>query len=302
MLLTGLFYIIIPLFLIAMLALNRQPGRLQWILTVLAFGLVIANMWATARWELVGVYLKNTFLLLYLIACVVGYTRIQKPSKPQNKLAVVFGLSVNVVLIIFMSGLNWFTFRGYAAPAETVDLMSPLRNQQYMVLHGGASPFINAHFHVRPQTYALDIVGLNRLGMRSASIAGGSQLEDYVIYDAPVFSPCTGTVALAVDQFEDLIPPHTDPEHLAGNHVLIACDGMEILLAHLKKGSVVVHAGERVTTNSVLGRVGNSGNTSEPHLHMHVETGGEPMTILKGEAVPFTLNSQFLVRGRIIEP
>jgi hypothetical protein len=47
--------------------------------------------------------------------------------------------------------------------------------------------------------------------------------------------------------------------------------------------------------------VGNTGNTSEPHLHIHVEKGGETNTILNGIAVPFTINNQYLVRGDIIK-
>ncbi len=301
MLLTGLFYIIIPLFFIGMVARSRQPSILLWAVTILAFGLVIANMWATARWDIVGIYLRNVFLILYLIACVVGYRRIKKPIKSQNKIAVVLNISVNVLLIVFMSGLNWFAFRGYLVPEDAIDLMSPLRNKQYIVLHGGASPFINAHFHVRPQNYALDIVGLNNLGMRASSFAGGSSLENYDIYGDTVFSPCAGTVVIAVDEYDDLIPPNTDIEHLAGNHILIECNGVEIVLAHFKKGSIVVSEGDSVTSDSVLGQVGNTGNTSEPHLHMHVESGGEPKTILDGEAVPFTINNQFLVRGSVIE-
>jgi len=301
MLLTGLFYIIIPLFLIGMIALSRQPSILLWAVTILAFGFVIANMWATARWDLVGIYLKNVFLVLYLIACVVGYKRIKKPAKPQNRILTVLGIGVSILLIVYMSGVNWFTYRGYSAPEGTIDLVSPLRNNQYIVLHGGSSPFTNAHFHVRPQNYALDIVGLNSFGMRASSIAGGSDLNNYVIYGDSVFSPCAGTVAIALDEYDDLAPPNTDTEHLAGNHILIECDGAEVLLAHLKKGSIVVNEGDSVTSNSVLAQVGNTGNTSEPHLHMHVESGGEPRTILNGKAVPFTINNRFLVRGDIIE-
>lgn len=297
MLSIGLFYIIVPLLLIGTIAFTRQPNTFIWIISSLAFGLVIANMWATARWDIVGIYLKNVFLILYLIACIVGYRRIKKPNKPQGKLGVVFNIGINVVLIVFMSGLNWFTFRGYSAPEDAVDLMSPLRNNQYIVLNGGSSPFINGHFRVSPQNYALDIVGLNSLGMRASSFDGGSDLNDYVIYGDSVYSPCDGTVVIAVDEYDDLIPPTTDTEHLAGNHILIECDGVEILLAHLKNGTLVVSEGDAVTTDSLLGQVGNTGNTSEPHLHMHVESGGEPRTILNGLAVPFTFNSQFLVRG-----
>jgi hypothetical protein len=213
----------------------------------------------------------------------------------------ILEITLHLILIIFFSGLNWFTFKGYTTPANTINLSSPFRNGKQIVLHGGVSPFTNGHYHVKPQKYALDFVGLNSLGMRAASIAGGADPNSYVIYGEPVYCPCNGTVLLAVDEYEDQIPPATDKEHLAGNHVLIKCDEVEILLAHLKRGSVSVKAGDIVNSTTLLGKVGNTGNTSEPHLHLHVEKGGEENTILNGESVPITINKVFLVRGDILK-
>jgi murein DD-endopeptidase MepM/ murein hydrolase activator NlpD len=207
--------------------------------------------------------------------------------------------SINGILIIFFAGLNWFTYKGYSIPEGCIELASPLRNNNYVVLHGGGSPFTNGHFHVRPQNHALDIVGLNAIGGRASSINGGPDLDAYAIYGDSLFSPCVGTVSIAVDEFEDLIPPKTDQKNLAGNHILIECQGAEVLLAHLKKGSIVVQPGDQLETHSFLGLVGNTGNTSEPHLHIHAEKGGDPETVLNGKAVPFTIGGRYLVRGNI---
>ena len=294
MLLIGLSYIIIPLLLIGIIAFVRQASILNWALSIFAFGLVIAFLWAASRWDIIGIYFRTLIPILFIIACLAGFKRIRKPEKPPKKIVTIIGIVINAAVIIFFSGLNWFTFQGYAAPQDGIDLSSPFRNGRYVVLHGGASPFINGHFHVKPQTYAQDIVALNKLGMRASSIAGGPDLEKYAIYGNDLYCPCNGTVLLAVDKFDDLIPPKRDPENPAGNHVLVECQGAEVLLAHLKKGSVRVKAGDSITTNTLLGQVGNSGNTSEPHLHLHVERGGAPNTILNGEAVPFT--SIFLER------
>ncbi|MGB5497996.1 MAG: M23 family metallopeptidase [Maribacter sp.] len=215
-------------------------------------------------------------------------------------MVLIFAIGLHLILIIFFSGLNWFSVKGYIPPENAIDLVSPFRNGKQIVLHGGASPFTNGHFHVKPQNYALDIVGLNTLGMRSTSFAGGANLDNYVIYGEPIYSPCDGTIVIVVDRYDDQNPPLTDTEHLAGNHILIESEGVEILLAHLKKGSTMVKEGDIVTTNSILGQVGNTGNTSEPHLHMHVERGGNPKTILNGNPVPFTINERFLVRGDVL--
>ncbi len=94
------------------------------------------------------------------------------------------------------------------------------------------------------------------------------ELDRYPIFGATVHSPCDGAVVAAVDGRPDLIPPDTDREQLTGNHVVIACQGVSVLLAHFQNGSVGVQTGARVTNGQPLGRVGNSGNTSEPHLHL----------------------------------
>ena len=106
-------------------------------------------------------------------------------------------------------------------------------------------------------------------------------------------------VLVTVDGLEDLAPGSTDSQNLAGNHILIACEGVEVLLAHMKQGSVRVSAGQYVDVKTLLGEVGNSGNTSEPHLHIHAEQGGEAGVSLNGEAVPITIEGRFLVRGDV---
>jgi hypothetical protein len=212
----------------------------------------------------------------------------------------LIGIVANGLLIVLMAGFNWFSFQGYSVPDGTVDLSSPLRGARYVVLHGGASPFTNGHFRVRPQNYALDILGLNVLGMRADMFGDRSDLESYSIFGAELYSPCTGSIAVAMDDYEDLIPPATDAEHPAGNHVLVECEGVEVVLAHMKQGSLRVEVGDSVTVETVLGQVGNTGNTSEPHLHIHAEQGGEPGVILDGKAVPITIDGRFLVRGDII--
>ncbi len=68
-----------------------------------------------------------------------------------------------------------------------------------------------------------------------------------------------------------------DRESPPGNHIVLRCHGVAILMAHLKNRSVIPREGDRVSHGQPIGRVGNSGNTSEPHLHLHsVRTRGSP--------------------------
>ena len=108
MMLIGLFYIIVPLLLIVIIAFKRQPSMVVWLFSVLSFGSVIAYLWATARWEIISIYFRPLFVLLFLIACVIGYKRIKKPVTPPKKIVLILGIGLHLILIVFFTGLNWF--------------------------------------------------------------------------------------------------------------------------------------------------------------------------------------------------
>jgi murein DD-endopeptidase MepM/ murein hydrolase activator NlpD len=82
-----------------------------------------------------------------------------------------------------------------------------------------------------------------------------------------------------------------------GNYVVVRCQDVTVLLAHLMKGSVEVEPGREVKKGQPLGRVGNSGNTTEPHLHIHAARLGPRESILSGEGLPIRFEGRFLVRN-----
>ncbi|MBB4824943.1 hypothetical protein HNO89_002169 [Sporosarcina luteola] len=100
---------------------------------------------------------------------------------------------------------------------------------------------------------------------------GSKQNEDYGIWDKEVYSPVSGQVIAAYDGEKDINPGTEDFISLQGNHVYIKIDETDtyLLLNHFKEGSVTVKEGDHVRPGTVIGRIGNSGTTSEPHLHIH---------------------------------
>ncbi|RLL43963.1 M23 family metallopeptidase [Oceanobacillus piezotolerans] len=100
---------------------------------------------------------------------------------------------------------------------------------------------------------------------------GSMRNEDYGIWNKEVFSPVRGKVIGAYDGEADVEPNSEEFTSMAGNYVYIRIEetGTYLLLVHLKKDSVMVEAGDYVQPGDVIGRVGNSGSTSEPHLHIH---------------------------------
>ena len=76
----------------------------------------------------------------------------------------------------------------------------------------------------------------------------------------------------------DGAPPWPAPGvHPAGNLVVVETGGVQVFLAHLEPGSIVVRRGDPVQAGDPVGRVGCTGNSTEPHLHVHAVRGDVPV-------------------------
>lgn len=86
---------------------------------------------------------------------------------------------------------------------------------------------------------------------------------------------------------------------LAGNHVMlrIGHGGVHVALCHLRRGSIAVTPGQRVHVGDLLARCGNSGNSTEPHLHLQAMSAADPET---ARAVPFTFPVGLPRNGQIV--
>tara|TARA_R110000787_G_scaffold62773_1_gene141763 strand:- start:1701 stop:2618 length:918 start_codon:yes stop_codon:yes gene_type:complete len=140
---------------------------------------------------------------------------------------------------------------------------------------GGDKVATNYHAAYPDQRWAYDL-------LVEPAFHTAEALEDYGCYGQPVFAPVSGTVAVAHDGEPDQVPGKLSVgiRQILGNHVMIQPQpGHDYLvIAHLKPGSVSVAAGDSVTEGDVVGACGNSGNTSEPHLHIHYARYLTPVT------------------------
>ena len=106
---------------------------------------------------------------------------------------------------------------------------------------------------------------------RSCSSAG-SRLEDFAIFGQPVLAVADGRITEAVDGLPDLPVGGYTRQDMAGNHVVLDIGGGNYALhGHLEQASVRVRVGEQVRAGQVIGQVGDSGNSGEPHLHLQVQ-------------------------------
>ncbi|WP_129308168.1 M23 family metallopeptidase [Streptomyces sp. L2] len=160
----------------------------------------------------------------------------------------------------------------------------------------GLAP-INGRFDV-PQRFAIDWYRVGEHGQTWAGDPG--QLTSYLSYRQPVVAAAGGRVVEVQDGIADNPPPATPPvppiEDTVGNHVTLeVAPGRYLLYAHLTPGSLTVREGERVRAGQVLGLIGNSGNSTTPHLHFQVMTTAE---FFPTDSPPFTFR-QFRVLGHV---
>jgi hypothetical protein len=116
--------------------------------------------------------------------------------------------------------------------------------------------------------------------------------ENYLAYNQPLLAVADATVVSVVSDVPDQ-PPHVFPTGLrldqyGGNQIILDLGaGTYAFYAHLKPGSASVRAGDRVTKGQQIGNLGNSGNSSEAHLHFHLMNSPLPLT---GENLPFQID------------
>lgn len=244
--------------------------------------LVMLRLILTGRWDLVGYPLRFVFLTLLLAAtdCRAGWW-------PAVLVLICF---VTVSILLRRPPSN-----------EGIDLEFPLHRGIYYIAHGGSSSLLNRHHGSDSQRFALDIIALNFLGARASGIYP-ERLGAYRIFARPVHSPCQGTVTAVVDGLPDTFPGHMDRQNPAGNHIVIRHGDSDIYigLAHLMKGSVLVRPADRVQPGQLLACAGNSGNSSEPHLHLHAKRGGDAQSMLDGDGVPARFGGRWLIRNSLV--
>jgi murein DD-endopeptidase MepM/ murein hydrolase activator NlpD len=159
------------------------------------------------------------------------------------------------------------------------DIPAPARNQtelrlpfrgEWFVMWGGDTRELNQHHDVPNQRFAFDFLGADAQGRTHQG--DGTRNEDYYAFGREILAPADGVVTDVIDGVRDNAPGSMNPYAALGNAVFIKHRDYEVsVMAHFRLGSIRVKAGDRVFRGQVLGQCGNSGNSSEPHLHYHLE-------------------------------
>ena len=291
--------LVLPLSYTVSLWRTHHKSRLGWVIKLLTAGAVVLLVLLVGRWDMLGYYTRFLLAGLFALAAFGSWQRHRRlPATVRGDRPYWRRHGIDAIVLGIFVGMLAHIGMGSFPSREPVALGFPLRDGWFMVGQGGDSPLINYHSSHPVQRFALDVSALNRVGLRANGILP-TELDQYEIFGRPVVSPCDGTVHAAHDGLEDLTPPEQDRQNVAGNHVVIRCGPVDVELAHFKSGSVVVKAGDPVSSGQVIGAVGNSGNTTEPHLHIHaVRRGSENAS--RPEAVPIVFEGRFLTRNATV--
>lgn len=152
---------------------------------------------------------------------------------------------------------------------NTTKLRLPFADE-WTVVWGGDTKELNYHVENKAQKNAFDFVVEGPNG-RSYKTDGKTN-EDYYAFGKELVAPCEGEVVLVVDGIKDNTPGETNPIYVPGNTVIIKTPRNEYLfLAHFKQHSIAVKQGQFLKRGQLVGLCGNSGNSTEAHLHFHVQ-------------------------------
>lgn len=141
---------------------------------------------------------------------------------------------------------------------------------EWTVFWGGDTKELNFHVVAKFQKNAFDIIKTGKDGKSYRT--DGKTNEDYYAYGQQLIAPCDAEVIVAIDGIKDNVPGKVNTLYAPGNSVLLKTKNDEyILFAHIQQQSIRVKQGQVVKKGELLGLCGNSGNSSEPHLHFHLQ-------------------------------
>ena len=144
-------------------------------------------------------------------------------------------------------------------------------DDEFHVFWGGRTVEQNYHAAHAHQRFALDLLVIRDGRSHSGE---GTRNEDYYCFGRPILAPAAGKVVEVIDGVEDNVPGQMNPKQVTGNRVVIDHGQDEYsVLAHLRRGSTRVKSGDAVRGGQRIGECGNSGNSSEAHLHYQLQNG-----------------------------
>lgn len=193
---------------------------------------------------------------------------------------------------------------------------------EWTVVNGSSDKEHSHSWDIPDQRYAYDFLILDQEGR--SFIGDSGKVESYYCYGKNILAAADGEVIKVLTSDPDSIilgngKADCASKNLFGNYILIRhADNEYGLYAHLKPQSICVNVGDRVQRGQVIAQCGNSGNSTEPHLHFQLQNGtslftsaGLPVEFLelsvqsapsyiRFDPRPISIDTSSMIRGKYI--
>jgi hypothetical protein len=290
--------VVVPVILLTCSVLFDYRSVFHWLSWLSGVGAFIMYTFIKGEWFFFGYASRFILLLGYVIVVVITFEPILA-----SPFFVPLGVQevVGMIFLFTFSALAIIALRGHRHSERDIDVSFPLQGGIYYIAQGGNSVIMNHHYPASYSKFAIDILMINEYGFRAHGLYP-RDLHKYLVFDEVVYSPVEGTVVKAVDGVPDRAPPEQDLEQPAGNHVILKHFGSNelVFLAHLRRGSLLVCQGDTLCVGDPIARVGNSGLSTEPHLHIHCELDASEEYNILGEGIPLIFDGRFLRRNHLV--
>ena len=240
---------------------QKSRERIWYVVAIVFWSLVIVCAYLSLSFEILGQDTSSffAFVILAYVITVVGTLFSIRPTWSKITMFAVGCLFV---------GADIFDVFG-KIEGEEIEVYPPFRGK-WAVIQGGATPLLNHHYPIPQQRGALDLMRIQE-GMVMPEEALTN--SDHFSWEQTLYAPNSGVIVKVVSEFKDVEGFSLDMNNPAGNYVVLQLDsGHYAMIGHLKQNSILVKEGERVKCGQELASVGNTGNTTQPHIHFQIQS------------------------------
>ena len=271
-------------------------SKLQWLALIGFLGVILDNQ-----------YLR-LFFLFWLCCLADVFSPMRSILSNLKFLTQNLWMLVGILIVHLRYGFNLPDKNSYKPQV----LYSLPFDGEWFVVNGGVDRETSHSWVLPSQRYAYDFFMKNS---EDATFMGERErLENYFCYAKDVLAPADGVVISVVSHFPNT-PIVAEGEadcaasDVRGNHIVIRHSKHEYsIIAHLLPNSPCVQKGDRVSRGQVIAKCGNSGNTSEPHIHFQIQY-GKSFEISAGLPILFThivvdgkkMPEGFITKGHYVE-
>jgi len=303
-------HLVIPVALILWTWVRNYASITAWVVQMLVLFFYTAFIFLMGSWVYASFYLRYAILILTIVAAIRSLMHVRglplfATPHFSGWAGYGLGLIISAVLVYLVVG----AVRAHFYDETPVNLAFPFKDGTYAVFEGGngkASSLMNYHYgasiHKGAHTnlsmrYAVDITKVTRWGNDAEGFLP-RQNAKYAVFNQVVYSPCDGEVFYIEDKWPNETPWSGRAPYNVGNHVVITSNDFGVLMGHLQRGSILVKPGDRVKKGQPIAQSGNSGWTSQPHLHiqaMRKSTG----SFWKWEGIPIFFDGKNPVKNSL---